>query len=246
MEDSPIESGALPASANDGSTAEILRLVRQINGTMDEAIAEINEINSRTKLLALAFAVITVDSRLFPQKQAPPVVQTPPHPPHLTLTPAAPAAAPAVPMANDEALTVLAEADSRVQDALAKIEVWQTEIEPLRTNAEGQAIAADTELTTLLKWLFDQERPPLEELQAARQRIGELRGEVQQSSTGALAANHVAEIRELHSNATLARDQWHNDVESAHAIRRQAIRNRMRDAPGEPSLVERMKEVEDT
>ncbi len=40
-------------TAGNGSTAEILRLVRQINGTMDSAIAEINEINSRTKLLAL-------------------------------------------------------------------------------------------------------------------------------------------------------------------------------------------------
>ncbi len=45
-------SGSM-TSAGDGSTAEILRLVRQINHTMGAAIDEINEINSRTKLLAL-------------------------------------------------------------------------------------------------------------------------------------------------------------------------------------------------
>jgi hypothetical protein len=45
-------SGTLTSVAG-GSTAEILRLVRQIRQTMDSAIGEINEINSRTKLLAL-------------------------------------------------------------------------------------------------------------------------------------------------------------------------------------------------
>lgn len=40
-------------STGDGSTAEVLQLVRKINQTMDSAIDEINEINSRTKLLAL-------------------------------------------------------------------------------------------------------------------------------------------------------------------------------------------------
>ena len=40
-------------SAGDGSTSHILKLVHQINQTMDSAIAEINEINARTKLLAL-------------------------------------------------------------------------------------------------------------------------------------------------------------------------------------------------
>lgn len=42
----------MPSTAA-GSTAEILQLVRQINQTMDSAIDEINDINSRTKLLAL-------------------------------------------------------------------------------------------------------------------------------------------------------------------------------------------------
>ncbi len=37
----------------DGGSDNILRLVRQLNATMDSAIDEINEINSRTKLLAL-------------------------------------------------------------------------------------------------------------------------------------------------------------------------------------------------
>ena len=45
-------SGNLSAGGH-GSTSEVLHLVRQINQTMDLAIAEINEINSRTKLLAL-------------------------------------------------------------------------------------------------------------------------------------------------------------------------------------------------
>ncbi len=49
------ESKSLPGklSAADGGSDNILRLVRQLNGTMDSAINEINEINSRTKLLAL-------------------------------------------------------------------------------------------------------------------------------------------------------------------------------------------------
>lgn len=48
-----IFSGGDPTRAKHGSTAEILRLVRQIHQTMDLAIDEINEINTRTKLLAL-------------------------------------------------------------------------------------------------------------------------------------------------------------------------------------------------
>ncbi len=40
-------------SHGDGGSDNILRLVRQLNATMDSAIDEINEINSRTKLLAL-------------------------------------------------------------------------------------------------------------------------------------------------------------------------------------------------
>ncbi len=47
-----LSSGKMSSTAA-GSTAEILQLVRQINQTMDLAINEINEINSRTKLLAL-------------------------------------------------------------------------------------------------------------------------------------------------------------------------------------------------
>ncbi len=47
-----LSSGKMTSTAA-GSTAEILQLVRQINQTMDSAIDEINEINSRTKLLAL-------------------------------------------------------------------------------------------------------------------------------------------------------------------------------------------------
>ena len=43
----------LPVSGDDGSTAQILRLVRRIDQTMDVAINEIKEINARTKLLAL-------------------------------------------------------------------------------------------------------------------------------------------------------------------------------------------------
>ncbi len=53
LQTSEFKSGEIQSSAGAGSTAEILRLVRQLNGTMDTAIAEINEINSRTKLLAL-------------------------------------------------------------------------------------------------------------------------------------------------------------------------------------------------
>ncbi len=51
----PLASSAssAKASAADGGSDNILRLVRQLNGTMDSAIDEINEINSRTKLLAL-------------------------------------------------------------------------------------------------------------------------------------------------------------------------------------------------
>jgi Methyl-accepting chemotaxis protein (MCP) signalling domain len=41
------------SSSVDGGSDHILRLVRQLNATMDSAIEEINEINSRTKLLAL-------------------------------------------------------------------------------------------------------------------------------------------------------------------------------------------------
>jgi hypothetical protein len=48
-----IYSGGNMMSSKHGSTAEILQLVRQINQTMDLAIDEIKEINSRTKLLAL-------------------------------------------------------------------------------------------------------------------------------------------------------------------------------------------------
>lgn len=47
-----LSSGKM-TSTSAGSTEEILQLVRQINQTMDLAIDEINEINSRTKLLAL-------------------------------------------------------------------------------------------------------------------------------------------------------------------------------------------------
>jgi hypothetical protein len=47
-----IETGSVK-NARTGSTGEILQLVKRINQTMDAAIEEINEINARTKLLAL-------------------------------------------------------------------------------------------------------------------------------------------------------------------------------------------------
>lgn len=46
-------SGAAAPTAGDGGSDGVLRLVRQLNDTMESAIGEINEINSRTKLLAL-------------------------------------------------------------------------------------------------------------------------------------------------------------------------------------------------
>ncbi len=45
--------GVSKHSPGNGSTGEVLRLVRQISNTMGSAIDEINEINARTKLLAL-------------------------------------------------------------------------------------------------------------------------------------------------------------------------------------------------
>jgi|GEM_PF-4693768 len=57
---SPIDSPATDdatstpvASGGNGSTADIVNMVRSLNGTLDGAISEINQINSRTKLLAL-------------------------------------------------------------------------------------------------------------------------------------------------------------------------------------------------
>lgn len=41
------------SSGGNGSTADIVNMVRSLNGTLDGAISEINQINSRTKLLAL-------------------------------------------------------------------------------------------------------------------------------------------------------------------------------------------------
>lgn len=41
------------SSGGNGSIADIVNMVRSLNGTLDGAISEINQINSRTKLLAL-------------------------------------------------------------------------------------------------------------------------------------------------------------------------------------------------
>jgi len=133
--------------------------------------------------------------------------------------------------AADEQRNVIRLADetsASVQAALAQIDQWNAEIEPLRNNFEGQVIAGDEELAGQIHYLFVKERLRADKLKEMLSRVSTLAEQVREShqwNRDERPEQHVMEeIEALHASVSEAQAAWTRAVEQASAIRREASR----------------------
>lgn len=127
-----------------------------------------------------------------------------------------------------ESTKLLTDAGAQVDQALERITAWETEVEPLRDNAEGRAVAAYTDLAGQIAYVFQQPRPTRSELNLTSEDIKSLRSETDRLSAATTAQRLTAEqtikVQELHRRSYEAKKMWTEAVERVRAIAREAQR----------------------
>jgi hypothetical protein len=146
-------------------------------------------------------------------------------------TPAAlpdPAIAAAARAELSEAGKLLTEASESTDQAVKQIAAWESDIEPLLGNADGQAIAAHAESARQMAFLLQEERPSKGDVTLVGERIKSLADETTQLSAtdppGRLGSDKVNKVRELHRQSHEASLAWTDAVKRARAIAREARR----------------------
>lgn len=140
-----------------------------------------------------------------------------------------------------KAAKLLAEAGESADQAVAQIAAWESDVEPLLGNADGQAIAANSDLARQMTFLLKKQRPFKADLTLVSERIKSLQEEIHQLAAtdppGRLKPDKASEVEELHRNSRQARSAWIDAVERARAIAREARRQQPQitaAAPSEP------------
>ncbi len=127
-----------------------------------------------------------------------------------------------------EASKLLTEAAASVDQALAQLTTWYTEVEPLRDNADGRAIADHADLARQMAYLLQQPRPPKSDVLQDGDRVKTLRSEVERLAAldppEPLAPGKKSEVEQLHERSDEAQTVWTDAVERARAITREARR----------------------
>ncbi len=127
-----------------------------------------------------------------------------------------------------EASKLLTEAAASVDQALAQLTTWYTEVEPLRDNADGRAIADQADLARQMAYLLQQPRPPKSDVLQDGDRVKTLRSEVERLAAldppEPLAPGKKSEVEQLHERSDEAQTVWTDAVERARAITREARR----------------------
>jgi hypothetical protein len=127
-----------------------------------------------------------------------------------------------------EAAKLLTEASESTHQAVKQIAAWESDIEPLLGNADGQAIAAHAESARQMAFLLQEERPLKGDVTLVGERIKSLADETTQLSAtdppGRLGSDKVNKVRELHRQSHEASLAWTDAVQRARAIAREARR----------------------
>lgn len=127
-----------------------------------------------------------------------------------------------------EAAKLLTQTADSVDQALAQITAWENEIEPLRSNADGRAVAAHTDLARQMAYLLQQPRPARAELQDIHDRVRSLQRETDRlaalTPAQKLAPDKLIEVHDLNRRSQDAKSLWTDAVERAQAIVRKARR----------------------
>ena len=146
-------------------------------------------------------------------------------------TPAAlpdPAIAAAARAELSEAAKLLTEASESADQAVKQIAAWESDVEPLLGNAEGQAIAAHAESARQMAFLLQEERPSKADVTLFSERIKSLADETTQliatDPPGRLGSDKANKVRELHRQSHEASLAWTDAVKRARAIAREARR----------------------
>ena len=121
-----------------------------------------------------------------------------------------------------EAMKLLTEAEVAQRDGLRQAEIWNREIEPLRTDESGDVVAVNQDLVQKLTYVFGKQRMEQSEIQVLGEQIGLLRQRVEMAAgedpPQPLSAREMFEVRELHTSARLARQAWETALDEARAI----------------------------
>lgn len=127
-----------------------------------------------------------------------------------------------------ESAKLLAEAAANTDHAEKQNAVWEADIEPLKENADGRAVAAHADLARQMAYLLQQPRPTKSDLKLASERIAELQTEIDRLSAlvtaQRLTPEQTLEIQELQRRSREANRQLTEAVERATAIAREARR----------------------
>jgi hypothetical protein len=119
-------------------------------------------------------------------------------------------------------MKLLTEAEVAHREATRQIEIWNSEIEPLRIDESGDVVAVNKDLVQKLTYVFGKRRMDESQIQVLGEQIGLLQQRLETAAgkepPQALSAREMFEVREMHTKSRLAQKEWETSLDEARAI----------------------------
>jgi hypothetical protein len=138
-----------------------------------------------------------------------------------------------------EAIKLLKDAAESADQAAAQIAVWESDVEPLLGNVDGQAIAAHADSARHMAFLLQEKRPSKADVTLISERIKSFQDETDQLGAtdppARLGSDKLSKVRDLNRQSHEAGLAWSDAVRRAGAIAREARRQQPLGTVASPS-----------